>query len=233
MCLLYQDNFAQSVQGSSFQDNTLKLVPYENSTLGIKTQYPETWIKHQSNNSVRFLSPQESALDNHTEQLKMSTYVPGSVPFFQSKETSLPLLAGNTISYLSQAKKDFKLLNSQPATVNGKSGHMIEYLYTSAAGQTKSLGFVIPYSGKVYFISYFAEPVKYPTLLPVILNIINSTDVGISNTGVSSGDSEGSNSNNVDNGKSNDDNNDGKNGKSNNDNNNDDQGDVCEENIPT
>ena len=203
VCLVNHGNFVQIVQGTSLQDNSVKLIPFENNNLGIKTQYPENWTKHESSDSIRFLSPQQNALDNHTEQLKISSYVPGSVPFFQSKNTSLRLLVNNTISYLSQTKEGFELLNSQPVTANGKSGHMLEYMYASAAGPTKSLALFIPYNGKVYFVSYFADPVKYPTLLPVILNIINSTEVGIFNTEID-GDSESKSSDNGNRGNSND-----------------------------
>ena len=178
MFFFNQGNIVQNVQSTSVQNNTANLIPYENNALGIKTQYPENWSKHESKDSIRFLSPPESALDNHTEQLKISSYAPGSVPFFQSKKTSLPLLTNNTIDYLSKNKKDFELLNSQAAIANGKSGHMLEYLYTSEAGTTKSLALFIPYSGKVFFISYFADPDRYPKLLPLITNVINSTDFG-------------------------------------------------------
>ena len=182
MYIVSQGNHLQIVQGVDPQENTIKLKPYENTGLGIKTQYPANWTIHESKDSVRFLSHPENALDNHTEQIKISSYAPGSVPFFQSEKTSLPDLANNTINYLSQSKKGFELLNSELANANGKSGHLLEYFYTSAAGQTESLGVVIPYNGKVYFVSYFADPEKYPALLPVVLNIINSTDIGVFNT---------------------------------------------------
>ena len=187
LCLFNQGNFVRIIEGGGLQDNTVKMIPYENHILGINTQYPENWTKHEDSDNVRFFAPQQNTSDNDTEQLKIASFVPGSISFFQSEKTSLPILANNTISYLNQTKKDFDLLNTHPATTNGMRAHILEYMYTSAIGPTKSLGLLIPNGGNLYFISYFADPAKYSTLLPLISNMINSTEVGIFDSGGSSG----------------------------------------------
>ncbi len=196
VCLFNQGNFVRIIEGASFQDNAVKMIPYKNHILGVNTQYPENWTKHEGNDNVRFISPQQNASDNHTEQLKIASFAPGSISFFQSKKTSLPILANNTISYLNQTKKDFDLLNSHPGTANGKKAHILEYVYTSPLGATKSLGILIPNGGNIYFISYFADPTKYSKLLPVISNMINSTEVGIFDSGTSSSSSSSSENSN-------------------------------------
>ena len=144
---------------------------YENnSTLGIKIQYPPNWKRTEFGNGVLFLSPSESKSDKVLENLSIRVYPSNNMP--------LSKLANQSINYYRQNYNDFRLLESKLTTFNGTSAYIMNYIYTDMLfGKGMGIDIGTMTANKVYVISFFAEPAKLPYYLPIFQKMIDSFEI--------------------------------------------------------
>jgi hypothetical protein len=150
---------------------------YENnSTLGIKIQYPANWQRIESEDNVHgvlFLSPSESNLDRFLESFSLS-----SNSLSNSNNNSVDELARRAISEHIEHLPDFQLLDTKLIAVKGNPVYMLVYKYTDLVfGKAMAMDIGMTNGDKVYVLSYLAEPAKFLFYLPTIQKMIDSFEI--------------------------------------------------------
>jgi hypothetical protein len=142
---------------------------YENnSTLGIKIQYPVNWERLEyDDEGVLFLSPSESNSDKFLESF--------SIRVTPSNNTSLSELAKESIDNYGQQFIHFQLIGSKAITFYGKSAYLLNYTFTDKLyGKGMGVDIGTTTGNKAYVLTYFAEPAKFSNYLPIIKTMIES-----------------------------------------------------------
>jgi S1-C subfamily serine protease len=163
--------------------NLMNFLTYENSTYGIRIQYPPDWGVDETDDYpddgvtdiVQFLSPFQGRLDNYQESVFVSTE-----PLPQ-QDIALSTYVDQLIDFKNETINGFKLIESNTSSTlgsNNNSAYNITYYDTGDDGtqyRTVEVGTII--GDKVYYINYFAVVDKYSDYLPVVAKMINSFDV--------------------------------------------------------
>jgi YVTN family beta-propeller protein len=149
---------------------------YENSTYGIKMQYPSDWIysgNNRSNSSVQTVATFGSvkSLLNDTDQFPVILTV--TVQSLHSMNMQLNTLTRLNLENL-QSKPGFNLVESSADTLGGDLAHKL--VFTSAGGDETMAVFTIT-GGKAYIIQYTTSSAKYSIYLPVAQKMINSFEI--------------------------------------------------------
>ena len=145
---------------------------YENnSTLGIKIQYPSSWERLEyDNEGVLFLSPSESNSDKFLESF--------SIRVTPSNNMSVSELAKESIDNDGLQYTHFQLIESKVITFNGKSAYLLKYTFTDKLfGNGMAMDIGTMNGHKAYVLSYFAEPAKFSNYLPTIKRMIESFSI--------------------------------------------------------
>jgi len=155
-------------------NTTGNFLTYDNSTMGVKIQYPSDWKKVESgNNSVRFLSrPPENSSDRFTSELAISA--------FPSHNMSLGEVTSNAINQHTKSLTNFNLLNLQGTNIEGGLGEIgLVYTYVNdTSGITiKGIDIHTLKGDKVYVIQYLVEAAKHTDYLPTIQKMIDSFEI--------------------------------------------------------
>jgi hypothetical protein len=145
--------------------------PYENSTYGIKIQYPSNWTKQESQNQgsgeiVKFSSPRGTT----PVQLRISEGQ--RLP----QNMSLEQWSNATINGFNQSFTKFTLIDSNSTTLAGFPAHKIVYtaIIPSTALELKFMQILTIKDSKTYLITYGTLPTDFSTYLPSIQTMINS-----------------------------------------------------------
>jgi hypothetical protein len=145
---------------------------YENnSTLGVKIQYPSNWKRVQYGDmAVVFLSPSESNSDRFLESF--------SIRATPSNNKSLSELANQSIANYRQQYANFQLIGSNTITLKGSPVYMLKYQYTDRLfGKAMAMDIGLTKAGKLYVLSYSAEPAKFYIYMPTIQRMIDSFEI--------------------------------------------------------
>ena len=144
---------------------------YQNSTLGIKIQYPSNWIKvegRNNNNLVKFFPPEVKSGSIHA--------------FIQVRVVNIPTPMQNKISLeqytqkeLNQLRKSFTITDSHASTIaaNHNPAHTILY----GAEDFKGMKIWTIKDSSIYLITYAAKTEKYPIYLPTIQKMVSSFNI--------------------------------------------------------
>jgi len=159
--------------------STISFLTYENTTYGIKMQYPSNWLKGLGNSSTNdryefvaaFFSPLESSSDSYQECVQI--VIDNSVGL----DINLAEYMIEKIELTRESYLDFDLLASNTINVAlaGNPAYILLYKYSDPiAGilQVMETGTII--NGKGYYVQYFAESEKYSSYLPTIQTMIYS-----------------------------------------------------------
>jgi eukaryotic-like serine/threonine-protein kinase len=151
------------------------LLTYQNSTAGIKLQYPSNWVKQENGTKqdtqtdlVTFIPPtinSNASLDVTVDDITDS---PG---------TTLAQYASDEIGSLKQqfANNDFKLTESKSSMIlAGLPAYRIVYTSVDQNTTTKDMEIGAIKGGKVYILTYEAGPNEYDNYLPIALKMIDS-----------------------------------------------------------
>jgi hypothetical protein len=140
-----------------------------NSTLGIKIQYPSNW-KNQLDDGVGviFISPPEANLDRFLEKL--------TIAFFPSNtNTSVNELANRAINNYKEHYTGFQLIESKAITFERNPAYTIVYSYTDEElRKVIAMDIGTAKDNRVYVFSYSADPTEYSSYMPTIHKMINS-----------------------------------------------------------
>lgn len=140
-----------------------------NSTLGIKMQYPPKWKEVQVNGiGVIFISPPESNSDRFLEKLTIAV-------FPSNNNTSVNELVNGAINNYRDRYPDFQLIESKAITFKTNPAYTIVYSYTDQElRKVMAMDVGTSKDNRVYVFSYSADPTEYNSNMPTILKMINS-----------------------------------------------------------
>jgi serine/threonine-protein kinase len=143
---------------------------YQNSTLGVKIQYPSDWIKVEGhrNNLVKFFPPEIKSGSIHA--------------FIQVRVVDIPNSIQNKISLeqytqkeLNQLGKSFNITDSHASTTT--STHIPAHTISYGTEDFKAMKIWTIKDSSIYLITYAAKTEKYPIYLPTIQKMINSFSI--------------------------------------------------------
>jgi hypothetical protein len=155
---------------------TTNFLTYENSTYGIKAQYPSNWVK------------QENGTRQDTET-DLVTFYPQSTnsnasldisidDISDEKGTTLAQYASNGITDLNQSLKNFKLDGSSTNSVlAGLPAYNSTYTYVDGTVVLKDMEIGAIKGTNVYIVTYEAGINEYNKYLPVIQKVIDSLQI--------------------------------------------------------
>ena len=157
------------------QTTPASLLTYQNSTAGIKMQYPSNWNK------------QENGTRQDT-QTDLVTFTPPTINSIASLDitvdditdslgTTLAQYGSDEIGSLKQqfANNDFKLIESKSSIIlAGLPAYRIVYTSVDQNTTTKDMEIGAIKGGKVYILTYEAGPNEYDKYLPIALKMIDS-----------------------------------------------------------
>jgi hypothetical protein len=140
-----------------------------NSTLGIKIQYPPKWKEVQVDGiGVIFISPPESNSDRFLEKLTIAV-------FPSNNNTSVNKLVNEAINNYRDRYPDFQLIESKAITFKTNPAYTIVYSYTDQElREVMAMDVGTSKDNRVYVFSYSADPSEYSSNMPTILKMINS-----------------------------------------------------------
>jgi hypothetical protein len=157
---------------------TSDILTYQNSSSGIRIQYPANWTKDEQDYDpndnityiVEFNSPLTSRFDIYSETLAIS------VKRLSNQHMTLDEIANSSITDYNKTLTDFNLIESNTnITVGGGDNPAYRLIYTDKEEginyKTMEIGTII--GDRVYYIEYFAEENKYSNYLPTIQMMIN------------------------------------------------------------
>jgi len=154
---------------SSIASNN-NFLTYQDSTLGIKIDYPVGWIHELHPGSlVTFLASLESDSNTYPAGLGIT------VQHLGSGNTSLNEVTKVQIKNLTQSHPDFKLTESTNSILAGNIAHKIVFSATDNMKHERTAMQIWTLKGdNAYLITYKAEPGKYSKYLPTIQKMIDS-----------------------------------------------------------
>lgn len=156
------------------------LLSYENSTYGIRIQYPANWTKDEQDsnpadsvtNIVTLYSPLDSRVDEYSENVGVS------VENLTNANITLEQYTDSLTDNYNETLTDFKVIESNTNTTLGDNP-AYKLVYTDKEDdinyKTMEIGALV--GDKVYFIEYFAEENYYSKYFPTIQKIIESVEV--------------------------------------------------------
>jgi eukaryotic-like serine/threonine-protein kinase len=168
-CLSLASTFHKHI---AFAQQTTNLLTYENSSYGIKIQYPSTWEKQENGtkqgsviDAVSFLPPtinSNASLDISIDDIS------------DEKGITLAQYANNSIRDLTHSLKDFKLISSNTNSVlAGLSAYKWIYTHSDENKIFKDLEVGAMKGDKVYILAYEAGLNEYDKYLPTIQQLTN------------------------------------------------------------
>jgi serine/threonine-protein kinase len=153
--------------------NNNNFLTYQDSTLGIKIDYPVGWIHELHPGSlVTFLASLE--IDSNTYPAGLGI----TVQHLGSGNTSLNEVTKVQIKNLTQSHPDFKLTESTNSILAGNIAHKIVFSATDNMKHERTAMQIWTLKGdNAYLITYKAEPGKYSKFLPTIQKMIDSFQI--------------------------------------------------------
>jgi hypothetical protein len=154
---------------------------YQNSSYGIRIQYPANWTKDEGDfdpyddiiDIVEFSSPFISMSDSEPETLGIS------IEQFTYENMNLDEYANSLITYYKETLTGFNLVeyDTNTSILARKPAYKLVYrdVEDDTNYKTMEIGTII--GDKVYYIEYIAEAEKYSGYLPTIQMMINSFDI--------------------------------------------------------
>ena len=157
------------------------MLTYENSTYGIRMQYPSNWHKEENlssgsdNNSmivdvVKFSSPTKNASDTFSESLDLKIDNISDI-----QPITLAKYANNSIEDL---RKDFDVIKlDRNASLSNNPAYKLVYNGVEEGVNLQAMLILTIKGDKAYIISYNAEPAKFSYYLPTLQKMINSFQI--------------------------------------------------------
>ena len=156
------------------QSAPANLLTYQNSTAGIKLQYPSNWVKQE--NGTR--QDTQTDLVTFTPTINSNASLDITVDdITDSLSTTLAQYASDEIGSLKQqfANNDFKLIESKSSIIlAGLPAYRIAYTSVDQNTTTKDMEIGAIKGGKVYLLTHEAGPNEYDKYLPIALKMIDS-----------------------------------------------------------
>jgi serine/threonine-protein kinase len=167
-----------TITTSTDNNNTAtNFLTYENSTYGIKIQYPPDWIYKEgenastSNNNTSSSTPIQSIVNFIPTP---STSINIGVQDFKLRGMTADLLANLLIANKDQILPGADIIQSNSTTLAGNPAHKFIFV----KGEAKAMMVFTIKGDKAYYVFYGTRsPVQYSTYLPRVQKMIDSFEI--------------------------------------------------------
>jgi hypothetical protein len=147
---------------------------YENSTFGIKMQYPSNWAKETAGQGVTFVLLANGK--NNQEQFLAKLNVTGIMGF--PPNVPLKAMADRVVDGYRHFLSNFRIESYSNTTLGGNNAIKIVYTYTDSKNTNfKATDTATINNDRLYVIQYYAESPKYQTYLPTLQKMIDSFQI--------------------------------------------------------
>jgi YVTN family beta-propeller protein len=148
---------------------------YNNSTYGVKIDYPSRWDRHNLNQEIRFLPP----FENNTAILLpydlISTQL--SLQFTPYENIGIDGFVSNQVNLDKISLHGFKLVDFSAANLKGKPAYKVVYTYTIGQDHVETMEYFSVVGNTGYKIKYLSLIEKYPKYLQTAQNMIASLEI--------------------------------------------------------
>ena len=145
---------------------------YENAALGIKLEYPSSWIKSEVNQpvpTVVLTSPYDSIQDPYLETFSIIvTQVPSGT------SVTAKDLADIVMGNYEQQFPNFALVDSGPTQLSGNSAFQKAYSATLAGIDVQGTNVFYVFGDKAYMVQYIVDKAKASQYMPIIQKMLDS-----------------------------------------------------------
>jgi hypothetical protein len=157
-------------------------ITYENSTWGIKIQYPSSWAKQTTDEGVTFIVLSNGTNDNSDKNLQQFlaklnlTSIAGIPP-----NAPIKALADRIIGSYRQFLHNFQIQSYTNTTLGGNNNNAIKIVYSFT--DPKNINFnatdiATIKNDRLYVIQYYyAQSPKYQSYLPVLQKMVDSFQI--------------------------------------------------------
>jgi PsbP-like protein len=162
----------QNVSKPLNQTTGREFLTYENSTLGIKIQYPTGWKLMKVGNLPYLTNIFVSPLENNTDRYRENA-------FLKINDVSPNLTLNDFTSKITktlQNRSDFRILDFSSVSLSDNPGYRIIGL-TRGNQNINVLDEWTIKDGKVYRVAFYLEEGKSKTYLPIAQRMINSFEI--------------------------------------------------------
>ena len=156
---------ADNITSNESQITVDQFVTYDNSTLGIKIDYPKDWTVIDQF-GLGFFSPKENDSDTFREGLLVSKGPHGN--------QSIDKLAAGVLAIYNSSLPSFKLIESKGLTFHGNPAQNLIYTFNPGNGTIKVLESGATENNSIYIFQYRAQENKFNSYLPTIQRMIDS-----------------------------------------------------------
>jgi eukaryotic-like serine/threonine-protein kinase len=144
---------------------------YENSTFGIKIQYPSDWLKYTTAQGVAFVLLGErnsSKPENFLAKLDATTIA--GVP----ANASLKRLADGVLNGYRKSLPNFQLESYTNTTAGGSPAVKIVYMFTGYKdGNLKATDIATIKNSRLYIVQYYVQS-EYQSYMPMLQRMVES-----------------------------------------------------------
>jgi hypothetical protein len=176
---IFVSAYAQSPAQNATGNGTMLI--YQNSTYGIKMQYPSGWTVTEFNNSAAAPTKLVVGFTSPIGVQRASDAVPETVVVgvdeLASRNMGLGPYTTLQLSLLSESTQGFDLLESLPTTIANNPAHQIVYTETVDPLKLKKMQVWTVKDGKAYITVYGADESDYSDQLPTARRILDSFEI--------------------------------------------------------
>jgi len=153
-----------------------KFLTYENSTLGIKIQYPSNWTKQTAKGGIAFVVL-PTWDNNNPEQFLAKLNVTGIMGF--PPNVPLKAMADRVIDGYKHFLRNFQIESYANSTLGSNNAIKIVYRYADPKNNSSFMATDIATikSDRLYVIQYYAQSPKYQNYLPTLQKMVNSFQI--------------------------------------------------------
>ena len=150
-----------------------KFLTYENSTLGIKIQYPSNWTKQTARGGIAFVVLPTGS-NNNPEQFLTKLNVTGIMGF--PPNVPLKAMADRVIDGYRHFLRNFQIESYANSTLGGDNAIKIVYRYTDPKNNSSFMATDIATvkSDRLYVIQYYAQLPTIQSYLPTLQKMVDS-----------------------------------------------------------
>jgi eukaryotic-like serine/threonine-protein kinase len=166
-----------TITASTYNNTATNFLTYENSTYGIKIQYPSDWIYKEGENTST--SNTTTSSSNPIQSIvnfipTPSTSINIGVQDFKLHGITADLLANFLIANKAQFLPGADIIQSNSTILAGNPAHKFVFV----KGEAKAMMVFTIKGDKAYYIFYGARsPVQYSTYLPTVQKMIDSFEI--------------------------------------------------------
>jgi eukaryotic-like serine/threonine-protein kinase len=161
-------------QSNSTNPAETKFLIYENSTFGIKMQYPSSWTKQTAGQGVNFVLLANGK--NNLEQFLAKLNVTGIIGF--PPNVPLKAMADRVVDGYRHFLGNFQIESYTNTTLGGNNAIKIVYSYTNTKNNSfNATDIATIKNDRLYVIQYYAESSKYQSYLPTLQKMIDSFQI--------------------------------------------------------